>query len=54
MILPRLTLATIKDIQFPQIGAVVNVVTGASCYPVICTQSGVTGTWKPLTLGTAI
>ena len=54
MILPRLELATVKDIQFPQIGAVVNVVTGASCYPVICTQSGVTGTWKPLTLGTAI
>ena len=54
MILPRLILADIVDIRYPQIGAVVNVVTGASCFPVICTQSGLTGTWKPLTLGTAI
>lgn len=54
MIAPRLDLASIKDIQYPHIGAIVNVVTGASCFPVICTQSGVTGTWKPLTLGTAI
>lgn len=54
--LPRMTLAMVKDINWPAIGSVVNVVNAGltGCYPVICTKSGVTGTWQPLTLGTAI
>ena len=54
--LPRMTLEMIKDIKYPAIGSVVNVINagGTGCYPVVCTESGNTGTWQPLTLGTAI
>jgi hypothetical protein len=51
--LPRLDLLTIKDIANPQIGSIVNVVNagGTGCYLAVCTESGPTGTWYPVTLG---
>ena len=56
MTVPRVSLSTVTSIQNPEIGSIVNVVNagGTGCFLAICTQSGPTGTWQPVTLGTAL
>ena len=51
--LPRLDLATVKDIANPQIGSIVNIVNtgGTGCYLAICAESGATGQWYQITTG---
>jgi hypothetical protein len=51
--LPRLDLATVKDIQWPQIGSLVSVVNagGTGCYLAVCMETGVTGQWYQITTG---
>jgi hypothetical protein len=51
--LPRLDLATVKDIANPQIGSLVNIVNagGTGCYLAICMESGATGQWYQISTG---
>lgn len=53
MSLPRLDLATVKDIANPHIGSLVNIVNtgGTGCYLAICVESGPTGQWYQITTG---
>jgi hypothetical protein len=49
--LPRLDTATINDIKFPQVGALVyDVSVGTTGALKCCVESGVTGTWQTVTL----
>jgi hypothetical protein len=51
--LPRLDLATVKLINWPQIGSLVNIVNtgGTGCYLAVCMETGVTGMWYQITTG---
>jgi hypothetical protein len=51
--LPRLGLATLKDINWPQIGSIANVVDagGTGCFLAVCMETGVTGKWYQITTG---
>ena len=54
--LPRLDTATIKSIEQPTVGSMVYSIgaTSGGGVLLICTATGTTGTWKPVTLGAAI
>ena len=51
--LPRLDLTTVKDIQWPQIGSMVNIVNtgGTGCFLAVCMETGITGQWFQITTG---
>lgn len=51
--LPRLDLATVKDIANPQIGSIVNIVNtgGTGSYLAVCMETGATGLWYQITTG---
>ncbi len=46
--LPRLDTTTIEDIQYPYLGALVVDVSGATAVLKMCSASGTTGTWTPI------
>lgn len=47
--IPRLDTSSIEDIQYPQVGALVADVSGATAVLKFCSASGTTGTWIAIT-----